>query len=233
MSLSSRPGRSPVRHPLHSRLQAPPLLRWLDSLAPPAHTRPAASRSPSFAEQLSPWLGWAEAITLASVLQQPVQPGTSAPAGAWAQARRVAAELVQVHRELVQDIHRDTRADDLPPHAARQAALQQRIAPARARLRLALAACTPALRQLAALDEVLDRALSGRERGLLATLPGLLQQQRRQASASDPATSADQPSEAQALRELLLAELQTRWQPVAGLLEALDEAAAAAPGGIA
>ena len=70
--------------------------------------------------------------------------------------------------------------------------------------------------QLAALDAVLERALAARERHLLGTVPGWLERH-----------------DATTRHTALLAELDTRMQPIEGLLQTLHSAlrTAAAPTG--
>lgn len=130
-------------------------------------------------------------------------------------------------------------ADYLPYHRyylAHQRDMGAAIAPLRASVRAGLAQRAPALRQLAALDGVLDQALAPRERSLLATVPQLLGrhfEQLHQAHRSALPTPDDparwlQPGAwlhtfCQDMRVVLRAELELRLQPVAGLLEALNE----------
>ena len=103
-------------------------------------------------------------------------------------------------------------------------------------MRAGLAQRAPALRQLAALDGVLDQALAPRERSLLATVPQLLgrrfeqlhQAHRNALSTPDDPARWLQPGAwlhtfCQDMRVVLRAELELRLQPVAGLLEALNE----------
>lgn len=121
-------------------------------------------------------------------------------------------------------------------HLAHQRAMIAAIAPLRASVRATVAKRSPALARLAALDAVLEQALAARERSLLATLPTLLAARFEQldsaASAAEP-TAPDGAASAPAadwlagfradMRAVLLAELDLRLQPVAGLIEALDK----------
>ena len=89
--------------------------------------------------------------------------------------------------------------------------------------------------RLAAVDVVMEQVLAGRERSLLAAVPGLLERhfERLRPAEADPAgeTGADAPDAArprawldrfhQDIRNVLLAELDFRFQPVDGLLDAL------------
>lgn len=135
----------------------------------------------------------------------------------------------------------DGAADFAPYHRyylARQRDMSASIGPLRSSVRAALARQSPSLKRLAALDAVLDQALAARERDLLATVPALLATrfehlyQAHQATLGDAQTE-DEPDRwtqpggwlAAFCREMhgvLLAELDVRLQPVAGLIAALD-----------
>jgi hypothetical protein len=106
----------------------------------------------------------------------------------------------------------------------------------RGRLRAKLAARTPAMSRLAEVDVVMERALSPRERSLLATVPGLLGghfERLRKAgreTLADTQTSEGTPAITPGawlnvfrkdMQGVLLAELDLRFQPVEGLLAAL------------
>lgn len=115
-----------------------------------------------------------------------------------------------------------------------QQTMQTDIGLLRERLRRQLMARTPELARLAALDASLEQALDARERALLATVPTLLgvhferlreAGQQMQADVSEAAM----PAAARAwlgqfrldMQRILLAELEIRFQPIAGLLAAL------------
>ncbi|MFT4267926.1 MAG: DUF3348 family protein, partial [Xenophilus sp.] len=91
-------------------------------------------------------------------------------------------------------------------------------------LRDALAARSPALARLAAVDAVMERALAAREQALLGALPARLQKHferlRREAGPEAP-PSAWLPAFRRDLQALLLAELDFRLQPLEGLMQAL------------
>lgn len=141
-------------------------------------------------------------------------------------------------------------ADFAPYHRyylAHQRDMNASICPLRATVRAALARRSGALKRLAALDAVMDQALAARERTLLATVPGLLAKRfeqlftAHQAALAETQTADDtqrwmQPGGWLAafcrdMQAVLLAELELRLQPVAGLVEALEHepAAGAAP----
>ncbi|NUO86409.1 MAG: DUF3348 domain-containing protein, partial [Cupriavidus sp.] len=120
-----------------------------------------------------------------------------------------------------------------------QQAMETAIGHVRARLRAALSARAPALAKLAMVDAVMERVLGTREQSLLGTLPNLLEphfQRLRQAEAAALETQARAQGQPVAVRpgawlglfrkdmqSVLLAELEIRWQPVEGLLAALQD----------
>jgi hypothetical protein len=105
------------------------------------------------------------------------------------------------------------------------------IAPLRDHVRQALFASGSAgMRQLAGLDAVWEQLLGHREKNLLATLPAHLERRfkalRKTHQHDDPSTWR-QPGGwlhgfGQELRAVLLAELETRLEPVTGLVEAFS-----------
>lgn len=175
------------------------LIRLLADLAV---AEPAVSKQP-LAERLGLWLGWAEAISLATALTGSA--AVAARPGASAHARAAADDVARVRADLAQafsvqaitaeaggsttgmartmapdtapDMAIDRGADFLPyrrHHQAQQRLMAARIGPLRARVRAAAARVSAPLGQLAALDAALDEALGARERSLLATVPGLM-----------------------------------------------------------
>ena len=90
----------------------------------------------------------------------------------------------------------------------------------RSSVRQALSTRTPALAQLAALDAVLDGMLVDREQKLMSAVPVFLERRfealRRQQSVGWPDVFDEE------MRQLLLAELDDRLQPVAGSVEAFS-----------
>ncbi|WP_427307361.1 DUF3348 domain-containing protein [Cupriavidus sp. H39] len=132
---------------------------------------------------------------------------------------------------------------DYAVHRQRYLTLQQTmestIGSLRASLRAALSARSPALAKLAMVDAVMERVLGTREQSLLGAVPNLLEphfQRLRQAEAAaleNPAQAAGQPAAVRPgawlgvfrkdMQSVLLAELEIRWQPVEGLLAALQD----------
>lgn len=116
--------------------------------------------------------------------------------------------------------------DPLAPLRRQAADLQRqmglRVDALRHHVRRQLAARSAALAQLAALDAAMEQMLAERLQKALATLPLLWERRCAQLRAQ----GQDGPAEAaRALQELLLAELETRLEPVAGLIEAAARSA--------
>jgi hypothetical protein len=127
------------------------------------------------------------------------------------------------------------------PHQQRyldqQRQMALRVEALRAQVRHAVAAASPRLAPLAAMDAVLEPLFRAREQQLMGTVPVLLErrfEQLRAAHALERA-AAQQPGDPAAWRQpggwlhrfgqeleaALLAELEVRLQPVTGLMEAL------------
>ena len=124
-------------------------------------------------------------------------------------------------------------------YEAHQRDMELSVEPLRVNLRAALINASPALRKLAELDVVMDKVLRPREGQLLARVPVLLQKrflalygahQEQIAASSQP----DSPAAwihpggwlscfCQNLHTVLLAEVELRLQPSAGLLEAFHQ----------
>ena len=118
-------------------------------------------------------------------------------------------------------------------YLAHQRTMEDRVGALRARVRATASTASPALRQLAALDAVLDDALGSHQRRTLANVPHLLEQRFKDLAGTSRAqvvptqgTLAAEPQGTPAdmgatLKELLLAELGIRLQPIDGMMEAL------------
>lgn len=128
-----------------------------------------------------------------------------------------AAEFAMLHQRYVEQQRRmEMSVDALRSHARER-----------------LSAASPELAQLALLDGVMDQMLGGREQHLLSTVPTFLkkrfeQLRREAANEANPDTSPDlfqRPAWLSQLttefQQALLAELELRLQPVAGMAEAL------------
>lgn len=216
-----------------------------------------------FGERLGQWLDFTDALDLFSVLNS--RPGKDAAV----HEKRLATgplpeQLARVRRTLTDSVRNngvfstepakirfptplpnatpESAAEFSPYHRyyqAHQRDMSSAIAALRTNARKALAALSPAHRQLAELDHAFEKALTTRERNLLATIPMLLARrfaQRYQdhrtglpdGTADDPATWAMPGTWLDAFcqdtQAVLLAELDLRLKPVAGLIAALGEA---------
>lgn len=188
------------------------------------------------ADRLSDWLGWTDAISLSTVLA-----GGAAQAGASARMSIGAeeAECARVRAALTKTLAEGNAfTSDFAlyrqRYLARQHAMETAIGPLRARLRSKLATRSPDMARLAAVDAVMDQALGAKEHSLLGTVPAVLEKHFKRLRQTVPAlhdTEAPDPGDAhpdawletfrQDFQALLLAELEHRFQPVEGLLEAL------------
>lgn len=128
---------------------------------------------------------------------------------------------------------------DFTPYRERYRDLQQSMQAEtgrlRGRLRDMLASQSTSEARLAEVDAVMEATLSTREHDLLAIVPALLEQHfdRLRASDGEPPAASQHPAVAiatpplwisrfqQDIRDVLLAELDVRFQPVEGLLAAL------------
>lgn len=201
-----------------------------------------------FAERMSLWFNAFDAIRLQGVHQSirgmqapaPGQPPDPGPALALAEhLQRVRATLAQAIQQGVAD---GADAPGYAPYHRRHLELQRRmelaIAPLRDQVRQALGRASRRLRQLAALDAAFEEMLAPREQLLLPVAAALLQQrfeqlrlahrQEREAAGQpdDPADWSRAGGWLQAFgqdwRQALLAELELRLEPVAGLIDALS-----------
>lgn len=243
------------------------LVRLLAHLGePPAGGPPGAAardaRGADFADRLSAWLGWADAIALSSALSAPPEvPPPARPAPTADDCARVQGALAQA---ILEDGLPPVQRMPLPPlpgqpaiplddpadfqpyrrhYLARQQAMELALGTLRESLRAALATRSPELARLAAVDAVMERVLGVQEHNLLAGVPALLERhflRLREAAAGEPPPEPARPGELMRLpgwlvayrqdqQAVLLAELDLRFQPIEGLLDALRTAPAPAP----
>lgn len=189
----------------------------------------------AFADRLSHWVSWTDAISLSAVLNGAP---AAAPAKASGSSSAEEAECARIRASLVNAITEGGASGaDFPPYKqrylSRQQAMEVAIGPLRGRLRAKLAARSPSLSRLAAVDAVMEQALDPHEHRLLATVPGLLEkhfkrlrqfaQSQAQAPVSEDEAQPDAWQDAfrKNMQAVLLAELEIRFQPIEGLLEAL------------
>ena len=102
-------------------------------------------------------------------------------------------------------------------HLKLQRDMDQAIAPLRDRVRQALSRVSPRLRQLAALDAVLEQVIAPREQALLPTVSTLIARRFEQLRH----TEGWREVFGNDWRQALLSELDLRLEPVVGLLDAL------------
>jgi hypothetical protein len=154
----------------------------------------------AFAERLSRWFDWTDAISLSAALNCPPEPAPDVDSGAALSGSADEREYSRVRTALTKvaaapaaatDPGRSMRpasapsadpeaAGDFSPHrrhyVASQQAMEANIAPLRRRVRATLAGASPALAKLAAMDAVMEQVVGARERALLATVPRWLEQ---------------------------------------------------------
>lgn len=203
------------------------LTRLLARLAGPA---PQAPR-PELAERLGHWLGWTSASTLSAVLNGAAPAPASTPLPPVADAAEADFQRVRAGLAAAIAAGPDEPASsptDFGPYrrhcSARQHAMQEAVGALRRRLRAVLAARSPALARLAAIDAVLDDTLAAQERALLGLVPLRLQAHferlQRDAGAEPAPWSARFRAD---LDRVLHAELAHRLLPAEGLLRALRD----------
>lgn len=204
-----------------------------------------------FAERLSLWLNAFDAIGLQAA-HQSIRAVTAPAPGPTARAPRGQMQAVDADLQRVRAALANAIAQDLLPHAAdagyppyrqRHAELQrhmdQMIGPLREHVRQAMARSSPRLRQLAGLDAALEQWLAPREQAVLPTVATLAERRfeqlrREHRQGLDAAGGEDEPASwrepggwlhafERDWRQALLAEVDLRLEPVAGLIEAMNE----------
>ncbi|WP_430392175.1 DUF3348 domain-containing protein [Dyella sp. 20L07] len=235
------PQRTTIRGPTFIRL----LARLTDVDAPPSRQ--------SLSDRLSQWLDWTHAIALSTALDgKPPATASDAPTFGSAEedeCARVRASLASAiagDRELALSSEREDSVDNVGApvdytvfrqrYLALQRAMQAASGKLRGHLRDMLAAGTADMARLAAVDAVMERALSPREHTLLAAIPHFLGEhfERLRQVSQKTLTGEDVSEDTSAatpgpwldvfrkdMRSVLLAELDVRFQPIEGLLAAL------------
>jgi hypothetical protein len=204
---------------LRSTFGSSRLVRQLAPWAQPGAEPPAAD----FAERLSLWLGAFDAIRLQAAHQAMRSiPAAGAPARA-ARAPDLAEDLRRVRSVLAKAIAQpvDTSTAGYAPWQQRHLELQRQmemmIGPVREHARQALGRRSPRLRKLAVLDAAMEQMLAPREQALRPKAVAVLKRRHAQLAAEGAAPDLF----ASEWRQALLAELDLRLEPVAGLAEAL------------
>jgi hypothetical protein len=182
------------------------------------------------AERLGLWVNAFDAIGLQAA-NQPLASTQAAvmgsPGGRRGWVQPVDEDVQQVRQALAHAIERAVA--DLDAGAAGYAACRQRhldlqrqmeqaVGAVRERVRDALGRGSPALRQLAALDAVFERAVGPHEQALLRRVPTVLQRRFDELRQDD--ADAWPVHFARDWRDALEAELELRLAPVLGLVEA-------------
>ena len=192
----------------------------------------------AFADRLSQWLGWTDAISLSAALNGGLAASSSgARAAGNPEERECERVRTAMANAIAEDMHsaaRDNTTDFAAyrrRYHARQQAMETSIGPLRGRLRSTLATRSPDMARLAAVDVVMEQVLSAQEHRLLASVPATLEKHFKRLGRADANASADADGEAEPgvwlavfrkdMHDVLLAEMEVRFQPVEGLLEAL------------
>ncbi|SEB16110.1 Protein of unknown function [Variovorax sp. YR216] len=211
------------------------LIRLLDRLAGPDVRESGASTS----DRLSQWFSWTDAISLSAALDG-VPVGAAGASGAKTSSTAEEGECHRVRSALAKAIAEDSafaslqarseandaEADFSPyrqRYQARQQAIEAGVGALRGKLRSRLAIRSPAMAKLAAVDVVMEQVLGARERSLLSTVPKVLEKHfgRLRQDAQSEGSGAWLDIFRRDARDVLLAELDFRFQPVEGLLDAL------------
>lgn len=194
----------------------------------------------AFADRLSQWLGWTDAISLSAALNGGLAAASSgARAAGNPEARECERVRTAMTNAIAEDMHNVSRdnATDFAAYRrryhARQQAMETSIGPLRGRLRSTLATRSPDMARLAAVDVVMEQVLSAQEHRLLASVPATLEKHFKRLSQADANANAGSDPEVETepgvwlsvfrkdMHDVLLAEMEVRFQPVEGLLEAL------------
>jgi len=181
----------------------------------------------AFAETLSRWFDWTDAISLSAALNTP--PPAASPSNPIADERecaRVRAALARSVGVVPEDATADAAACR-SHYQARQQAMDAAVGPLRRRLRASLAGASPASARLAAVDAVMEQVIGAQERALLSTVPRRLERHLERLRLSHP--DAWPAVLREDLQAVLLAELDHRWLPVEALLAALRRSASSSP----
>ena len=210
---------------------------------------PAPAAPDAFAQRLARWFDWTQAFSLSAALGDAGALSHERRFGGEAALQADERELARVRASLGKTIA-DAPDGAPPPrrvnrplagapkpvaaetpvdfatyrqrYTACQLAMETQVVPLRRRLRSSLADRSPALAKLAELDIVMEQVVGAQERALLATVGARLEPRFEQLrGAHDDATPGPWLERfRQEMRDLLLAELDLRLQPVEGLLEA-------------
>lgn len=216
-------------------LDAVRLREALQAIGPPAPANPGAAPAGGTAALVQALQRVRKTLADGIIADGPGLPGD--PAG----SARPAAGSAQPAGNAAALAASDNSPDYAPyrrRHLEHQRRMESRIGALRGQVREALTAATPRLAQLAALDAAMAQAFAEREQRLLATLPALLERRfehlrdahrgalQGEVPADDPAAGRRPggwpDAFERAWQQVLLAELELRLQPVAGMIEAFS-----------
>lgn len=207
---------------LHRTFSSSRLVRLLSDLAGVDIEPPKQD----VAERLAGWLGVHDAMTLHAAHQAIQAVGKKPPSDAvLARPLAMEEEFHRVRTALVKSI---TASGAAPETDAGYAPYQQRyldqqrqmalrIDALRAYVRQAITMVSPQLGQLASFDTMMEQMFGGREKKLLSTVSVLLERRFEHLRKTQ-----QQDVFGKELEEVLLAELELRFQPVVGLIEAFS-----------
>lgn len=182
------------------------------------------------AERLGLWVNAFDAIGLQAAHQSirtltsvaPRRPSDPVPASTKTLTEDLARVRAGIARLIAKAPDSFTEADtSYAPyhqlHLKLQRDMDQAIAPLRDRVRQALSRVSPRLRQLAALDAVLEQVIAPREQALLPTVSTLIARRFEQLRHTEGWLEVFGND----WRQALLSELDLRLEPVMGLIDAL------------
>lgn len=215
---------------LHRNISSSKLVRLLSDLT---RVEVESSRQ-DVAERLGWWLDAVGTVRLDAALQsiQTFAPQRSGQALS-ASVAAVDAEFQHVRSSLAAAImaslplaptESDGETAEYAPYYQRyldqQRQMESKMGPLRSQVRQVLSRASTQLRQLAALDALMEQMLGGREQKLMASVPVFLERR------FEHLRKANQPGWLDTFRKewqvVLLAELDVRLQPVVGLIEAFS-----------
>ena len=253
-----------LHHPINSSRLVVLLQQWAREDGERPRPSPSQPVNTDVAEQMAQWLSTVDAVKLSRALHAietlPGEAGllmshqggdlpaldrlfekTRADLNALVTAKVLAPKPLRARADNTPVQAPDPQVEaDYAAHGPRYLDLQKqmdtRLLALRAPVRHALAQGSPGLRQLAALDAVMEQMLGPREQRLWASLPGHLERRLahrhyKHLEALENSGVADEPLRwaqpggwlwafEQDLQALLIAELQVRLLPITGLLDA-------------
>ncbi len=208
--------------PAHASRRTPPSSSAFARLLGALNDVHAPATNDAFAQRLSHWFGWTDAIALSAALDSPAPHVPPAFESAQPPVAAAERELARVKAVLAKGIAnaispaepprsqraplRAAPAASLPEpdtdftlhrhtYLTTQQAMELSIVPLRRSLRAALVAASPELAKLASLDTVMEQVLGARERTLLASVPQWLERRFDALRQAHEAAAASAPSD--------------------------------------